>query len=50
MSPIAHDPDPGSVRTAYRKELNTAFEGACPALQRLKDEKAVGAISAEMHR
>ncbi|SAK57068.1 aldo/keto reductase [Caballeronia fortuita] len=39
-----HDLDPGFARTAYRKELKTAVEGAFPALQRLKDEKVVGAI------
>ena len=39
-----HDLDPGFARTAYREELMTAVEGAFPALQRLKDEKVVGAI------
>ncbi|MBB5464224.1 D-threo-aldose 1-dehydrogenase [Paraburkholderia sp. CI2] len=39
-----HDLDPGFARTAYREELKTAVEGAFPALQRLKDEKVVGAI------
>ncbi|PRY04329.1 aldo/keto reductase [Paraburkholderia sp. BL25I1N1] len=39
-----HDLDPGFARTAYREELKAAVEGAFPALQRLKDEKVVGAI------
>ena len=39
-----HDLDPGFAQAAYREELKTAVEGAFPALQRLKDEKVVGAI------
>ncbi|BCQ29444.1 aldo/keto reductase (plasmid) [Caballeronia sp. NK8] len=39
-----HDLDPGFAQTAYRDELMTAVEGAFPALQRLKEEKVVGAI------
>jgi D-threo-aldose 1-dehydrogenase len=39
-----HDLDPAFAGAAYRAELKSAVKGAFPALQRLKEEKVVGAI------